>query len=84
MLCLWREDGKEVIRYFDREGNELFAGDQVRYESECVEKLYLTENEELGTDATNSSWIESGRAVECEYDIYPINYMDLQEIVKVQ
>ena len=83
--CVYeKENGKEVVRYFDKEGNELFEGDSVRYESGRVEKLYLTEKGELGTDATNPALIESGRAVECEYGIYPLNYMDLQEIVKVQ
>lgn len=36
------------------------------------ETLYRTENGTLGTDATNPSWIASGRAVPCEYGIYPL------------
>ncbi len=37
----------------------------------------------LGTDATNKSWIEDGRARPCEYGIYPFNFEDLQDIVVV-
>lgn len=30
----------------------------------------------LGTDATNPIWIEKGRAVPCEYGIYPFGSGD--------
>lgn len=83
--CVYEQkDGKEIIRYFDKEGNELFEGDSIRYESGRVEKLYLTDQGTLGTDATNPSWIESGRAFPCEYGIYPLDYEELKEIVKVE
>lgn len=62
-------------RYFDKNGVEITEGCKVRYEngvrSRTVYTVYRTENDELGTDATNPIWIENGRAVPCEYGIYP-------------
>ena len=75
------ENGK--YRYFDKDGIELKNGDIIRYESGREEKLYLTADSRLGTDATNSSWIESGRAVPCEYGIYPLEYEEMKEISRV-
>lgn len=43
-------------------------------------KVYLTTEGELGTDATNPSWIKSGRAVPCEYGIYPLCYAETNEV----
>lgn len=69
-----------IIRYFDKEGNELHDGDLVRFDAEATvdgmaieRRLYLTEEKELGVDATNPSWIKDGRAVPCEYGIYPVH-----------
>lgn len=72
-----------VYRYFDRDGIELFEGDIVEHENGKREELYMTENGELGTDATNPSWIEMGRAVACEYGVYPLNNADVAEMKKV-
>ena len=47
--------------------------------SETVTKLrdvYRADDDSLGTDATNPSWIESGRAYPCEYGIYPFSSDD--------
>jgi len=41
-------------------------------------KVYLTNEGELGIDATNPKWIESGRAIPCEYGIYPLTVHDLE------
>ena len=46
-----------TYHYFDRNGTELHDGDVVQYESGSRQKLYLTENGRLGTDATNPVWI---------------------------
>ncbi len=70
-----------IRKYFDKMGNELHEGDTVVYENGREEKLYLTTEGELGTDATNKKWIETGKAVECEYGIYPLEKADLEEIV---
>lgn len=69
------ENGKR--RYFDRHGVEITEGCYVKYlhgdkSMERIEKVYRTEDNELGTDATNPKWIEIGRAVPCEYGIYPM------------
>ena len=72
-----------VYTYLDREGNELHDGDTIMWADGRTEKLYATVEGRLGTDATNPSWIASGRAMECEYGVYPLTWSDVQEIVKV-
>ena len=72
-----------TYHYFDRNGTELHDGDVVQYESGSRQKLYLTVDGRLGTDATNPVWIANGRAVPCEYGIYPLEEAETQEIVKV-
>lgn len=70
------ENGK--LRYFDKNGVEITEGCKIRYDGTVmypngrVMEVYLTEDEKLGTDATNPKWIEMGRAVPCEYGIYPL------------
>ena len=66
-------DGK--LRYFDVNGEEVHEGDFVYLDGKR-KKVYLTENNELGTDATNPLWVQSGRAAECEYGIYPFEEGD--------
>lgn len=73
----------DVYTYFDREGNELHDGDTIMWADGRTEKLYATMQGYLGTDATNPSWLASGRAVECQYGVYPLTWSDVQEIVKV-
>lgn len=68
-----------AYRYFDRDGKELHDGDTIVYESGREEKLYLTTGGTLGTDATNPHWISTGRAIPCEYGIYPLEPSDLRE-----
>ena len=65
-------------RYFDKNGVEIHEGDMVRSFLGNVYKVYLTEDGELGTDATNPKWIETGRAVPCEYGIYPFTEEDMK------
>lgn len=78
------DNGK--YRYFDKNGEEIFDGDSVKYDGEGsrtrIRKVYTTEDGELGIDATNPAWIESGRAVECEYGIYPFEQSDMAMVVK--
>ena len=75
---------KEGIHYYDRNGKEITDGCTIRYPSGVEKKVYLTENDELGTDATNPAWIESGRAFECEYGIYPFGSNETDEVEVVQ
>lgn len=80
-----RGKGDQLDRYFDKNGNELHAGDMIKFsESDAkAQKLYLTDDGQLGTDATNPSWIESGRAVECECGIYLLEWSDMEYLIKV-
>ena len=78
--CVVEANGK--YRYFDKNGVELHDGDMIKWESGLVEKVYATVHGFLGTDATNPKWIESGRAVPCEYGCYPLHDRDLAEIEK--
>ena len=81
------ENGKK--RYFDRNGTEITEGCKIKYlhgdkSLERTENVYLTEDGELGVDATNPAWIEKGLAVPCEYGIYPMSNAETEmvEVVK--
>ncbi len=81
------ENGQK--KYFDRNGKEITEGCKIKYlhgdkSLERVEKVYRTEEDELGTDATNPKWIEWGRAEPCEYGIYPLNEEDTEMVVVVE
>lgn len=68
--------------YYDKNGNILHERDIIIYDDGKEEKLYETEEGFLGTDATNRLWIETGRAVPCEYGVYPLECEELKEVVK--
>ena len=72
------ENGK--LKYFDKNGKEIIDGCKIRYENGKICEVYLTENDELGTDATNPIWIEKGWAVPCEYGVYPLTEKELKEV----
>ena len=77
------ENGQK--KYFDRNGKEIIEGCMVKYihaDKSLIrfEKVYKTEDGELGTDATNPKWIESGRAIPCEYGIYPFGREETEMI----
>lgn len=69
-------------RYYDKNGVEIHDGDNIKWDNGKVEKVYLTEENELGTDATNPTWIEKGKACPCEFGIYPFTKADMTEIEK--
>ena len=71
------------LHYYDSNGTEIHDGDVVQYESGNRQKLYLTENGRLGTDATNPVWIADGKAVPCEYGIYRLEEEETEEIVRI-
>lgn len=71
-------DGK--LHYYDRNGAEIHEGDRIRWASGRIQEVYLTEDGELGTDATNPLWVESGRAVPCEYGIYSFSETDMERV----
>lgn len=66
-------------RYWDKNGNEVKEGDTILLFGR-KEKVYLLEDEEsLGIDATNPIWVESGRAVPCEYGCYELSIEDMKQ-----
>lgn len=67
-------------RYFDRNGVEIVEGSKIRYPSGRIETVYRTDDNRLGTDATNRKWIETGRAYPCEMGLYPLYPDDLEEV----
>ena len=74
----------ENLRYFDKNGNEVKEGDVVKIGDTPPQRLYRTEDGELGTDATNPMWIESGRAFPCQFGIYPLTSAEVKEMILVE
>lgn len=72
------ENGK--YKYFDKNGTEITKDSKIRYPNGRIETVYLAEEGVLGTDATNKSWIKSGRACPCEYGIYCLGNMETDEV----
>lgn len=69
------------ITYYDMNGEEIHEGDVVLIDDN-KEIVYLTDEGYLGIDATNPIWIENGRAVPCEFGIYPFNESDEPVLVR--
>lgn len=67
-------------KYFDKNGKEIKEGCKIQYKDGKIKEVYLTESEQLGTDATNPIWIERGKAVPCEYGIYPLEFDETNEV----
>ena len=72
------ENGK--LRYFDKNGREIVEGSMVRFPNGSVQKILLTDEGELGTDATSPSWIEAGKAFEGQYGVYPLSEGETNEV----
>lgn len=73
-----REAGKYL--YYDKNGVQITAGCKIRYPDGNTCTVYAAADGELGTDATNPKWIESGRAFECEYGVYPLTSKDTYRV----
>ncbi|MBQ8507177.1 MAG: hypothetical protein IJ466_07090 [Clostridia bacterium] len=74
----------DEYRYFDKNGDEITDGCTIQYPDGKTEKVYRTTDGMLGTDATNPSWIASGRAIPCEYGIYPLGHNETNTVVVVK
>ena len=74
--------GKNI--YYDKNGVEITDGSCIKYNDGTIRTVYLTNENELGTDATNPKWIESGRAAPCEYGIYPLTLEETMEVEVVE
>ena len=81
MRIEYSKTSNEPNRYFDMNGEEIKENDYV-WMMDRKMKVYLTDQNCLGTDATNPKWIEIGRAVETEYGIYPFNEADEPYLIK--
>ena len=57
-------------------------GSIIRYPDGRDREVFETEKGELGIDATNPAWVESGKAVPCEFGVYPLTEEDC-EVVEV-
>lgn len=76
-------------KYYDRNGKEITDGCYIKYmhgdkSLERTERVYLTEDGELGIDATNPVWIERGLAVPCEFGIYPLGNEETNNVEVVE
>lgn len=69
-----------VITYYDKNGVEITEGCRILYPNGKIERVYRTQEGELGTDATNPRWIANGRAAACEMGIYPLTSRDCSEV----
>lgn len=78
-----KAEGKK-LKYYDKNGKEITEGSVIRYSSGKEWKVYLTENGELEMDATSPSWIESGRAVPCEFGIYTLDEEETEDVEVVE
>lgn len=81
---LRRQKGKGMKKYYDKNGTVLKEGDFIKFPDGIIKKLYLTDKDQLGIDATNPEWIKRGKAFECEFGIYPLESFELDQIEKVK
>ena len=76
------ENGR--YHYFDCNGTPIVDGCTIRFSLGNEAKVYLSEEDTLGIDATNPAWIRSGRAVPCEYGLYPLTREDTEDCTVVE
>lgn len=81
-MIKFNKDGTH--QYYDKNGTEITEGCRIRFPNGRIERVYLTQNGELGWDATNPNWIARGWAAPCEYGIYPLTNQDTStvEVIK--
>jgi hypothetical protein len=81
-MIKFNNDG--TIQYFDKNGTEITKGCRILFPNGRIERVYLTQDGELGWDATNPNWIARGWAAPCQYGIYPLTNQDTSvvEVIK--
>ena len=72
--------GNNKYQFLDRNGEEIHENDIVRMNGRNM-RVFLTDQDALGTDATNPVWLASRRAEEGEMGIYPFDEYDDPVIV---
>ena len=70
----------DPVKYYDVNGKEIHE-DNIVLMKGTLRRVYRTENNELGTDATNPVWVRVGRAGACEFGIYPFDEADEVKII---
>ena len=81
-MIKFNKDG--TIQYYDKNGTEITEGCRILFPNGRIERVYLTQEGELGWDATNPKWIERGWAVPCEYGIYPLNSQETDTVEVIE
>ena len=81
-MIKFNKDG--TIQYYDKNGTEITEGCRILFPNGRIERVYRTQDGELGWDATNPNWIARGWAAPCEYGIYPLTNQDTSvvEVIK--
>lgn len=74
------ERTKRGLRYYDMNNVPIKEGDTVLMDGRKM--IVYKVGAELGTDATKQEWLDTGRAVPCEYGVYPFTTSDEPVIVK--
>lgn len=77
-MIRWNEV-KNCNQYFDRNGQEILEGMYMLDDRGHYRLIYATDNYGLGTDATNRTWLKSGRAYSCQFGINGITPYDIEE-----
>ena len=65
--------------YFDCNGQEITKGMYMLDGMGHYRLIYETDNDGLGTDSAKPSWLKSGKAYSCEYQLYPLTEYDTNE-----
>lgn len=68
-----------IPHYYDKNGVEITEGCRIVLPNGRVERVYRTQEGELGVDSTNPNWIAKGWAAPCEMGIYPLSNRDCAE-----
>lgn len=69
-----------VPHYYDKNGVEITEGCRIKWVNGGIERVYRTQEGELGTDSTNPHWIATGRAADCEMGIFPLTSRDCASV----
>lgn len=75
-MIKWNQH-KQRYQYYDRNGYEITEGMYILIDG-AYRLIYATEDG-LGTDATNPSWLKSGKAEPCQYGIYGLTTLETEE-----
>lgn len=77
-MIKFNKDG--TIQYFDKNGTEITEGCRILFPNGRIERVYRTQDGELGIDSTNPRWIATGRAAPCEMGVYPLTNKECSEV----